>query len=221
MGATGDYTIEAAARALGVTPRAVRKWARAGLLPATRLPGGRARIPAAAVAGLYGDRSMPAGRLNQVDDHFCFGCGRLNPAGLQLSFVADGAEVRAAFTPGRLSEGWAGATHGGILATLLDEVLAWTLFHHQIWAVTTRLAITYRRPAPIGAPLTASGRIVQDRGRLVEVAGEAREAGGAVVAEATATFVRVSAEQRARLERIYGVGASTRADEERRDGPTA
>jgi excisionase family DNA binding protein/uncharacterized protein (TIGR00369 family) len=207
--ATDDCTIEEAARALGVSPRAVRQWTRTGLLPARRLPGGRARIPAAAVAGLYGDRSMPAGRLNQRDDHFCFGCGRLNPAGLQLSFVAESGEVRAAFTPGRLREGWSGATHGGILATLLDEVLAWTLFHHAIWAVTTRLAIAYRRPAPIGAPLVATGRIVQDRGRLVEVAGEARDASGAVVAEATATFVRVSAEQRARLERIYGVGTAT------------
>jgi uncharacterized protein (TIGR00369 family)/excisionase family DNA binding protein len=209
--ATDEYTIEEAARALGVTARTARHWARIGLLPARRLPGGRARVPVAAVAGLYGDRSMPAGRLNRRDDHFCFGCGRLNPAGLQLSFIAEGDEVRADFTPGRLREGWSGATHGGVLATLLDEALAWTLFHHQIWAVTARLAITYRRPAPIGAPLTARGRIVQDRGRLVEVAGEARDANGAVVAEATATFVRVSPEQRARLERIYGAAPAESA----------
>jgi uncharacterized protein (TIGR00369 family)/excisionase family DNA binding protein len=201
-----DLTIAQAARQLGVEERRVRGWIRDGLLPARRLPGGRARLPAVPVWALL-DQTLPApsGQINRRDDHACFGCGRLNPFGLQLHFVADEAGVWADFVPGRLREGWTGTVHGGILATLLDEVLAWALFHHRIVAVTARLAITYRRPAPVGEPLRAHGRIVRDRGRLVEAAGEIRDRAGTLLAEATATFVRVGAAERARLERVYGV----------------
>lgn len=206
MARADELSLAEAARQLGVDQRTLRAWLRAGLLPGRRLPGGQARLARAAVAAFRDHHGPPdPARLNQRDDHLCFGCGRLNPFGLQLTFAADGDGVRTDFVPGRLREGWAGATHGGILATVLDEALAWTLFHHQIWAVTARLAITYRRPAPVGAPLSARGRITRDRGRIVEVAGEVRDAAGAVVAEATAVFVRVSAEQRARLERLYGL----------------
>ena len=199
-------TLAEAARRLGVAEETVRAWLRAGLLPGRRLPGGQARVPLAAVLAWPDQPGRPpaAARLNRRDDHACFGCGRLNPYGLQLDFVAEGEGVRADLTPGRLREGWAGATHGGILATLLDEVLAWALFQRAIWAVTAKLSITYRRPAPVGAPLSAHGWIVRDRGRLVEAAGALRDADGAVLAEAVGVFVRVNAAQRARLERLYG-----------------
>jgi uncharacterized protein (TIGR00369 family)/excisionase family DNA binding protein len=198
--------MQQAARLLGVEERRVRGWVRDGLLPARRLPGGRARLPADAVRALV-DQTPPVsgGRINRRDDHACFGCGRLNPFGLQLDFVADEAGVWTDFVPGRLREGWTGTVHGGILATLLDEVLAWALFQRGIVAVTARLAITYRRPAPVGEPLRAHGWIERDRGRLVEAAGEVRDQTGTLLAEASATFVRVGAAERARLERVYGV----------------
>jgi excisionase family DNA binding protein/uncharacterized protein (TIGR00369 family) len=203
---TTTWTLKEAAARLGADERTVRRWARQGLLPARRLPGGQVRIPVAAVLALDDERRAPvADRLNLRDDHTCFGCGRLNPFGLHLDFVAEGDGVRADFVPGRLREGWSGTLHGGIIATLLDEVLAWALFRQQIWAVTTRLAITYRRPVLVGTPLSAHGRLERDRGRLIEASGEVRDATGLVLAEATATFVRVTAEARARLERIYGI----------------
>jgi excisionase family DNA binding protein len=197
--------VRQAARQLGVTPGTIRRWVRRGVLAGDRLPAGDYRLDHAAIAAFADGRAAPATtRLNRVDDHLCFGCGQLNPFGLHLSFERDGDGVRTVLQPGRLREGWAGATHGGILATLLDEVMAWTLFDADTWAVTARMAITYRRPAPIGAPLVARGWVTRDRGRLVEVAAEAHADTGALVAEATGTFVRVNDEQRARLERLYG-----------------
>ncbi len=59
------------------------------------------------------------------DDHGCFGCGRLNLHGLRLRFVQEGDGVRAPFTPRLVDEGYGGVVHGGIVATLLDEAMAW------------------------------------------------------------------------------------------------
>ena len=128
------------------------------------------------------------------DDHGCFGCGRLNPHGLRLRFslVDQGAAVQAAFTPRPQDEGYGGVVHGGIVATLLDEVMAWACYARDAWVVTATIQIRYRRPVEVGTPLIALGRVARDRGRILEAAGELRRAAdGALLAEATATFARV------------------------------
>jgi uncharacterized protein (TIGR00369 family) len=138
------------------------------------------------------------------NDHHCFGCGTLNPCGLQLRFEREERGVSADFTPDRRHEGYAEIVHGGIVATLLDEVMAWALYDRGIWAVTARLHLTFRRPLQVGTPVRATGWLVADRGRLIEVAGEVRRtADGAVLAEAGATFARVREPQAASWRERY------------------
>ena len=55
----------------------------------------------------------------------CFVCGESNPLGLQLRFHADGDEVRTRFVPRPEHIGFKGVVHGGLLATLLDEIMVW------------------------------------------------------------------------------------------------
>jgi acyl-coenzyme A thioesterase PaaI-like protein len=145
-------------------------------------------------------------RLSVRDDHHCFGCGRLNPWGLKLSFYEgpEESELWAPWTPVREHEGYDGIAHGGIITTVLDEVMAWTAYRRQIWAVTGRIAVSFRRPVEIGVPTRAIGRIVADRGRILELAGELRrESDGALLAEATGTFVRVPEEKAQGWQRRY------------------
>ncbi len=150
-------------------------------------------------------------RLAARDDHHCFGCGRLNPQGLGLTFFrAAGDEgVWAPFTPAQVHEGFPGMAHGGIISALLDEAMAWAISSRGIWAVTGTMTVSYRRPVETGVPIRARGRLVEDRGRKLALAGELRrEADGLLLAEATATFVRVPEERaRAWQERYLGAGA--------------
>jgi acyl-coenzyme A thioesterase PaaI-like protein len=137
-------------------------------------------------------------RVAARNDHYCFGCGHQNPAGLRLTFYEreDGAGVWAPWTPARESEGYAGIVHGGIITTVLDEVMAWSLYQRGIWAVTGKLMVTFRRPVEVGVPTRAEGMFVRDRGRVIEVAGQIRrDADDALLAEATATFLRVPERQ--------------------------
>ncbi len=132
------------------------------------------------------------------DDHHCFGCGRLNPHGLRLAFGPNegGDGVWAPFVPQTEHEGYATVVHGGIVTTLLDEAMAWAAFAQGIWVVTARIDVRFRRPVEIGVPVRVVGRVVADRGRIVDATGEVRRANDDVLlAEATAVFSRVPADQ--------------------------
>ncbi|HEV2066250.1 MAG TPA: PaaI family thioesterase [Thermomicrobiales bacterium] len=133
-----------------------------------------------------------------VNPHHCFGCGELNRHGLHLRFAPDpdGNGVFALFCPPPRVEGYPGVVHGGILATVLDEVMAWSLYRHDIWAVTGALTTRFRQPVRIGEETQAVGYLLRDRRRVLEMRGEIRRlADGTLLAEATATFVRVSKDQ--------------------------
>ena len=137
-----------------------------------------------------------ADRILVRDDHYCFGCGRLNPFGLKLTFYRTADGVLAPFTPERRHEGYTGVVHGGIVTTVLDEVMAWALYAREIWAVTGDLRVRFRRPVAVGAPTIASARITAERSRMLEVAATLREkSSDRLLAEATGTFIRVPEEQ--------------------------
>ena len=90
------------------------------------------------------------------------------------------------------------------MTALLDETMGWAIFHQGIWGVTAKIAVTFKRPVPIGEELIVSGEVARDRGRGIETKGTvARAIDGEVLAEATALFLRMPDERRAELERRY------------------
>ena len=79
--------------------------------------------------------------------------------------------------------------HGGIVASLLDECLAWArAVGRGTYFVTGELTLSYKRPAPLGVPVTISGSVTCARDPCVRAAGEARLADGTLVATAVGTF---------------------------------
>ena len=153
--------------------------------------------------------------MNGRDDHGCFGCGRLNPHGLRLAFyrTPDEERIWASFTPATVHEGFAGVTHGGIVTAVLDEAMGWVIVDRGIWAVTGKLAISFRRPVEAGVATRVSAWVVAARGRGVQAAGELRrDDDDTLLAEGTATFIRVP-EETARAWQARYVGG--RSDDER------
>lgn len=128
------------------------------------------------------------------DANTCFVCGPGNPIGLRLRFRLDEAGVcRSEFTPGPHHGGYDQVTHGGILFSALDDVMANWFFLQGARAYTARCEIRYRQPVPIGTPLLLEGRQVRKRGRVGYMEGRALLADGTVVAEAEGTFMIVAA----------------------------
>jgi acyl-coenzyme A thioesterase PaaI-like protein len=141
--------------------------------------------------------SPTATRIAVRDDHNCFGCGADNPWGLHLIFFAEpGGAVYSHWTPQLNHQGYDGMVHGGIISTVFDEVMAWSVTNAGIWAVTGRLSTTYRKPVEIGIPTIARAEISSVTSRAAEVtASIRRESDDLLLAEATALFIRVSKAQ--------------------------
>ena len=128
----------------------------------------------------------------RADANRCFVCGPDNEAGLQIAFRMDGDVCRADFTPGPQHAGYDGMAHGGILFSVLDDVMANWLFLQGIRAHTARCEIRFRRPVPLGADLSLEGTLQKRRGRLAMLEGVARlRQDGTAVAEAEGTFMIV------------------------------
>jgi acyl-coenzyme A thioesterase PaaI-like protein len=142
----------------------------------------------------------------EFSPHNCFACGQLNAGGLHLEIHVD---ERHAWTDVTLSdhfEGWPGIAHGGIVFTILDEVMAWSLVIADNIGVTARMDVAFKRPVPIDRPVHAEGWIVEQRRRRFEVASRIEDAEtGESLAEATAVYLAASADRGRELGQRYGL----------------
>ena len=146
----------------------------------------------------------PSGRF-EVSPHACFACGELSAHGLHLVLHVAGDTCWTELTLRPDFQGWEGIAHGGIVATILDEVMAWALASAEAWSYTAKMSIEYRRPVPIGAPIRAEGRIVDRRRRLHATSARLLDpATGAVFATAEGLYVAAPAERRDELKARYG-----------------
>lgn len=95
----------------------------------------------------------------------CFACAPTNPCGLKMEFYEDGDDIVSIWTPGDNYQGWLDTLHGGIQATLLDEIGGWIIARKfQTSGMTTNLNIKYKRPIPTGKDIK-----IEIRGRVKEV----------------------------------------------------
>ncbi len=128
----------------------------------------------------------------------CFGCGIANVFGLQMEVEpsADGDGVSGRFFVKQDHQGPPGFAHGGVIACALDEVMALCVHDEGRLAMTGRLEVDFRGPAPVGTFVRVAARVEEREGRTLELSAEARGVGGErpLIAEARARFVRVAAE---------------------------
>ncbi len=117
----------------------------------------------------------------------CFACGPRNPIGLKLTFREENDTYLSTFTPGPEHQGYNGIMHGGLVSTLLDEIMARYLYAKGLTAVTAKLEVRFRHPTPIGQALSISGWITGQRGKMYELAGKITLPDGTVTAEGKAT----------------------------------
>ncbi len=119
----------------------------------------------------------------------CFACGPDNPTGLHIHFRLDGEVCRGEFTPGENHAGFDGVTHGGILYSALDDVMANWLYLRGARGYTARCEVRYRDTLPTGTKIRLESRMLKKKGQFVILEGKAfRAADGVVVAESQGFF---------------------------------
>ena len=117
-----------------------------------------------------------------------------NPGGLRLSFQIDRERqtMKTTFVASPVFQGYDGIVHGGILSTLLDEVMAKLSYELGYHTVTGSLEIKFRKPAPILEPLLVCGEITEAKGRIVKAKAHISREDGTILATGTSVLVRQS-----------------------------
>ena len=143
----------------------------------------------------------------RIRPHNCFACGDLNEIGLHLKLNLEPGRCWTELeVPGRF-EGWEGIIHGGILCTILDEVMAWALVAQDSWGVTARMSVGFRKPVTAGQAIRAEGWIAESRRRIQITAGRILDAAsGAELVTAEATYVAATDARKRELKERYGFG---------------
>lgn len=153
--------------------------------------------------------------LPELTTWSCFACGQDHPKGLRLRFTAPAPDhIRSEFEIGPDHTGLGMVVHGGIVATVFDEAMVWTLYRWRYQPhVTATMAQRFRGVIEARRPLVAEAWISEDRGRrrIVEATIRAADAPDRVLANATGVYVPVPAgglddltdEQRAEMEGVF------------------
>ena len=125
--------------------------------------------------------------------HSCFVCGESNPIGLNLRFETDGNIVRTRFTPRPEHIGFKQVVHGGIVATLLDEIMVWAcLTQTKRFAYCAELTVRFQNPLRPGEETLASAELVANRrDRIFEAKADLKDSAGKIFATATGKYLPV------------------------------
>jgi acyl-coenzyme A thioesterase PaaI-like protein len=127
----------------------------------------------------------------------CFVCGVSNPLGFRLQMHTDGrlAEARFQFRPEHV--GFRNTIHGGLISTVLDEVMVWACgVVARKFSYCAELTVRFRKPVLPGHDVLAQAELTEDkRGRLFLARGVLRDPSGPdVYAEATGKYVPMDSE---------------------------
>lgn len=129
----------------------------------------------------------------------CYVCGQAHPRGLRVRFfVSTFGQVHARFKPDHTQTGYKDTVHGGVISTLLDELLGWPIaLQTGRMAVTGELTVRFLRPMSVGRPYLATARPGIDRGKYWEGKGNICDEQGVVYAKARGKYFLLSTEQTA------------------------
>ncbi len=130
--------------------------------------------------------------IDMTDDGYCFVCGPNNPIGLKLDFTLDGEVMTTEFVPKKEHQGYMNIVHGGIISTLLDEIMVKLAIELAMPAVTAQMNIRLRKPAKVGERLTFSAKILEKTKKLLVAHAKAVTDNGDVVAESTGKLIKIN-----------------------------
>jgi uncharacterized protein (TIGR00369 family) len=125
--------------------------------------------------------------------HSCFVCGESNPVGLKLRFETDGRVVQARFRPRAEHIGFRGIVHGGLLATLLDEIMVWAcVVQTRRFAFCADLNVRFVNPVRPEDDILVTGELAANRkNRVFEAKATLRNQAGQILTEATGKYLPV------------------------------
>ena len=125
-------------------------------------------------------------------DDYCFACGRQNPKGIgmQVHYLQESETAESLLVLPREYQGWQEVIHGGILATLLDEIMMHAVWHFAGPGLTLGLEVQFRQPLAPGEPVLVRGQLTESKGSRLKARGEIiRQADHRLIANSQGRFL--------------------------------
>lgn len=127
--------------------------------------------------------------LPNMESNRCFGCGPANPGGLQMEFYSGRDTIVSWLTVPEHLSGWNSLVHGGVVSTILDEVMGRAvIFMLKSLPMTKSMKIDYLKPIYVGTKLKAVGRVVEKKDREALLEGIIYDESGDVCTKTEAVF---------------------------------
>ena len=132
----------------------------------------------------------------RIEGYNCFGCSPDNENGLQMQFVEDGDFLICDWEPRGFLQGYHNVLHGGIQATLMDEIASWFVqIKLKTAGVTSTMNIRYRKTVPSNqGKIHLTAKLKATRRNLVDVEVKLMNADGGLGAEGIITYYTFSPE---------------------------
>ena len=126
------------------------------------------------------------------DDHRCYGCGKDNPKGLKLQFKRDpNGHLLSETVFSKEHQGYKDIVHGGMIATVLDEVMGNLTWLNGIACMTTQLTVRYKKAIRVGERVFLEGKIDSEEGRVIRASATAKNAQGETFSSASASYLKI------------------------------
>lgn len=120
----------------------------------------------------------------------CFVCSPNNPGGLHLDFYLDGDVVKTGWKPEDKYQGYPNILHGGIQATLLDEVASWAVYAVAgTGGVTYRMEVQYKKPVRIDkGEISLEAEVIGRKKRIISLQTRLFDGEGTLCTEAVVDY---------------------------------
>ncbi|MFX0070171.1 MAG: PaaI family thioesterase [Candidatus Hermodarchaeota archaeon] len=139
------------------------------------------------------DTNLPRSRSDTLPNLWagnCFGCSPKNQYGLKLQIrLTDNGCISYAKVPDQYC-GFDGIVHGGIIATLLDEISAWTLIIRTLkLGVTQKATVKYYKPVPVNTSVIVEGFLANVNEYTAKTRSYIKDLDGKVLAECSSNWL--------------------------------
>jgi uncharacterized protein (TIGR00369 family) len=133
-----------------------------------------------------------------LEGYNCFGCSPNNPNGLHMTFSEEGDEIVSFWEPHPDFQGFKDVLHGGIQATLMDEIASWVVYVKLKTAgFTSRAEIKYLRTVFLSREgrLTLRAKCTGMRRNLADIEVRLFDQGGTLCTDARFVYFTYNPEK--------------------------
>lgn len=142
----------------------------------------------------------------------CFGCSPKNNHGLQLRFYLSDKGCFAEYAVPDYFCGFSQWVHGGIIASMLDEVAAWSIISHLFKVgITRKITTTFLNPVKAKTTIHIEGEVISSDEKSAVVQSRITSKEGLLLAAAeskwslpsTSTLAKVTGMDKEVLDRMF------------------